>query len=158
MRRPLWMLLLAVVASLMLVGTTLARHVPVGLVIDSVTRGTLAEEVDFKLGGIEVETGGAVDVVVVEATFLKNGGSAGWHVHPGAVFVVIRSGTLSVWDEHCNKTTYSPGETFFEAGPRHSMLVKNQGTEDATVYATFVVPVGATPLSVPARHRCGVSG
>lgn len=158
MRRPLWMVMLAVVASLAIVGTTLARHAPGGLVVDSVTRGTLAEDVDFKLGDIEVETEGPVDVVVLEATFLKNGGSAGWHIHPGAVFVVIRSGTLSVWDEHCKMTTYSPGETFFEAGPRHPMLVKNEGTVDATVYGTFIVPVGATPLSVPARHRCGVSG
>ena len=150
------MLLLAVIASLTIVGTTLARHAPAGLIVDSVTRGTLAEEIDFKLRGIEVETDGPVDVVALEATFLKNGGSAGWHIHPGAVFVIVTSGTLSVWDAHCNKTTYSAGETFFEAGPRHPMLVKNEGTEDATVKGTFIVPVGATPLSEPSRHRCGI--
>jgi quercetin dioxygenase-like cupin family protein len=68
--------------------------------------------------------------------------AVGWHTHPGPVFVVIRSGTLSVWDEDCAKTTYAAGSVLFENGPGHSMLVKNESaTVDATLYATFVVPV-----------------
>jgi hypothetical protein len=52
-------------------------------------------------------------------------------------------------------TTYSPGDVFFEEGPNHSKLVKNESpTEDVTLYATFIVPVGAAPLTVPEPHLC----
>ena len=54
-------------------------------------------------------------------------------------------------------TTYSQGSAFFEAGPRHSMLVKNESaTVAATVYGTFLVPVGAAPLTVTTEHLCGI--
>jgi quercetin dioxygenase-like cupin family protein len=160
MRRPLWISLLAVVAALAIAGTVLANHAPGGVVINDIQRGTLATAVqshNLGQGGVNVKTRGPVDVVTAEITFLKGGGSAGWHTHPGPVFVVMRSGTLSVWDEHCVKTTYSQGSTFFEVGPRHSMLVKNESaTVDATLYATFIVPVGAAPLTVTTKHLCGI--
>jgi hypothetical protein len=39
------------------------------------------------------------------------------------------------------------------------MLVKNESaTVDATLYATFIVPVGATPLTITTEHRCGIAG
>jgi quercetin dioxygenase-like cupin family protein len=88
------------------------------------------------------KTRGPVDVVTAQVTFRMVAAAAGWHTHPGPVFVVIRSGTLSVWDEDCAKTTYAAGSVLFENGPGHSMLVKNESaTVDATLYATFVVPV-----------------
>lgn len=164
MKRPLWFSGLALVAWLAVAGTTLAVHAPlVGPVLNDIARGTLATRVDYDRGGIEVETKRPVDIVVQELTFAKAtattpGASAGWHSHPGPVFVVVRSGTLSAWDKHCVKKTYSKGQSFFEAGPRKSMLVKNESTtEDATVYATFIVPVGATPLRIGKTHRCGLT-
>ena len=162
MRKPLWMLLLALVASLAIAGSVVAVHAPGGVVITDIQRGTLAESVQsHNLGqsGVNIKTRGPVDVVTAEITFTAPGGSAGWHTHPGPVLVVMRSGTLSVWDEHCVRSTYSQGSTFFEVGPGHSMLVKNESaTVDATLYATFIVPVGAAPLTVTTEHRCGVDG
>ena len=162
MKRSWWILSLVLLASLAVVGTVLASHAPGGVTVTDIQRGTLAEGAKYNhlgLGDIKVQTKGPVDVVTAQVTFGKNGGSAGWHHHPGPVFVVIRSGTLSVWDEHCVKTTYSQGSAFFEAGPIHSMLVKNESTaSDATVYATFIVPVGATPLTVTDPHLCGIAG
>jgi quercetin dioxygenase-like cupin family protein len=162
MKKSLWVSLLAVVASLAIAGSVLAVHPPGGVVITDIQRGTLSETVqshNLGQGGVNVKTRGPVDVVTAEITFEKGGGSAGWHTHPGPVFVVMRSGTLSVWDEHCVKKTYSQGSTFFEIGPGHSMLVKNESTtEDATLYATFIVPVGAAPLTVTTEHRCGIDG
>ena len=78
--------------------------------------------------------------------------------HPGAVFVVVRTGTLTVWDEDCVMNEYSQGETFFEAGPDHPMLVKNVGATDVTLYVTYLVPEGtpATGLRIPQPDRCGV--
>ena len=51
------------------------------------------------------------------------------------------------------------GETFFEAGPKSSNLVKNEDPDtDAVVVATFFVPVGAAPLTIPTEHLCGIEG
>lgn len=159
MRRFRLWALAALMASLLVTepGVAEAEHVPLkGLVVTDIQRGTLAEGVKSHVGGIKVHTKGPVDVVTVEGTFPMGGGSAGWHTHPGPVFVVMRSGTLTVFDEHCNRQTYSAGAAFFEEGPKHSMLVRNESsTVDATFYATFIVPVGAAPLSVPRPHLCG---
>jgi quercetin dioxygenase-like cupin family protein len=152
--------LLALIASLAVAATALADHAPGGVIITDIQRGTLATAVQsHNLGqnGVNVKTRGPVDVATAEVTFEKGGGSAGWHTHPGPVFVVIRSGTLSVWDEDCMKTTYSAGSVLFETGPGHTLLVKNESeTDDATVYGTFIVPVGADPLTVTTEHLCGI--
>ncbi len=74
-------------------------------------------------------------------------------------FVVIQSGELSVWNEDCEKETYGVGETFFEYGPEMSMLVKNESASTpAVVIGTFIVPVGATPLTITTAHLCGLAG
>lgn len=171
MRRSVWVALLALVSSLALVGAVLAVHPPGGVFVTELARGTLTTAVqshNLGQGGVNIKTRGPVDVVTAQVRFAANGGSAGWHTHPGPVFVVMRTGTLSVWDEHCMKSTYSagppsspgspPGAVLFELGPRHSMLVKNEGPVDATLYATFVVPVGASPLTITTEHRCGIEG
>lgn len=159
MRRSLWGALLASFVLLVAGSSVAAYHAPGGLVVYSIARGTLTEEVSFDRHNLKLKTRGPVDVVTIEASFERNGGSAGWHTHPGAVFVVVRQGTLSVWDEDCVKTTYSAGQTFFEEGPGRSMLGTNESTDtDVLVYATFIVPVGAAPLTKPKRHRCGLEG
>lgn len=159
MRRLKLVGIIAIFASLLVTasGVADADHVPAGLVVTDVERGTIEKGVRSRVGGITVRTRGPADLVTVEGTFEKGGGSAGWHTHPGPVFVIVRSGTLTVWDENCKGRRYSKGDAFFEQGPDHSMLVKNESpTEDATFYATFIVPVGANPLAVPSPHRCGL--
>ena len=157
MRRSLWLVLLAVVASMSVAGTVFAAHAPGGVSAVLLARGTLAEEVNVHVGDIKIRTDDAVDVATLEVTFAKGGGSAGWHIHPGPVFVVVKSGEVSVWTEDCEKTVYGVGETFFEMGPEESMLVKNEDPDtDAVVVGTFIVPVGATPLTVPTKHLCRI--
>lgn len=163
MRRSIWVSLLALLTSLAVVGTVLAAHGSVGTSIaDGAAphqqRGTLAEKVKFNVGDIKVQTKGPIDVITQEVKFAATVGSAGWHSHPGAVFVVVRTGTLTVWDEDCVVNEYSQGETFFEAGPHHPMLVKNVGADDVTLYVTYLVPEGtpATGLRISQPDRCGV--
>lgn len=158
MKRSIW--ILAAVAALVLVaGSVLATHPPGGTSAQVLARGTLAEPVKVNVGDIKIQTKGAVDVATLQVTFAKGGGSAGWHIHPGPVFVVVQSGALSVWTEDCEKTVYEAGETFFEMGPEASMLVKNEDPDtDAVVVGTFVVPVGAAPLTITTEHRCGIAG
>jgi quercetin dioxygenase-like cupin family protein len=158
-RKLQWIAGMAAIASILVTSSVVANagHAPGGVVITDMQRGTLAEGVKSEVGGILVRTEEAVDVVTAEVTFEMGGGSAGWHSHPGPVFVVVKSGTLTVWDEDCTMKTYSQGDAFFEMGPKHSMLVKNESpSEDVTLYATFIVPVGAEPLTVPERHLCDI--
>jgi quercetin dioxygenase-like cupin family protein len=157
MRKALWLTLLGVAASLAVAGSALATHAPGGTTAVLLARGTLAEEVKVNVDDIKITTQDAVDVATLEVTFAKGGGSAGWHIHPGPVFVVIKSGEISVWNEDCEKTVYGVGETFFEMGPEASMLVKNEDPDtDAVVVGTFIVPVGAAPLTIPTEHLCGI--
>jgi len=158
MKRSVLLTLLALMASLAVVGTALATHLPANPnVTTAAVRGTLADNVKYNVGDIKVQTKGPVDVVVVDVTFGPSA-SAGWHSHPGPVFVVIKTGTLSVWMDDCVKHTYSPGQSFFEAGSVSNMLVKNENaTTAATVVATFIVPVGATPLRIGEPHLCGIT-
>ena len=164
MKRRWFVLLLALVGSSLFAGNALANHLPaVPNVTTLSARGTLADEVKYNLDGIKIQTKNPVDVATLEVTFAP-GASAGWHFHPGPVFVVIRPnepGTpvpvLSVWNEDCVKTTYSPGSVFFEAGRAASLLVKNESaTVTVRVYGTFIVPVGAAPLRTGSEHRCGI--
>jgi quercetin dioxygenase-like cupin family protein len=149
--------LLALVASFAFVGTVLATHLPTNHNITTVVaRGTIADTFKYNLGDIKVQTKGPVDIVIADVTFAALA-SAGWHSHPGPVFVVIKTGTLSVWDESCAKHTYGPGSSFFEPGPEASLLVKNESeTTEATVSATFIVPPGTTALRIGTAHLCGI--
>jgi quercetin dioxygenase-like cupin family protein len=156
-KRRWFVLLLAIFGSSLFAGNALANHLPaVPNVTTAIARGTLADKVWYNLDGIKIQTKQKVDVATLEVTFAP-GASAGWHFHPGPVFVVIREGTLSVWDEDCVKNEYSPGEVFFEAGRAASLLVKNESTTTTVrVYGTFIVPFGATPLRTGSDHLCGI--
>ena len=160
MRRSLWLALpLGIAASLAVAGSSFATHAPGGTTAMVLARGTLAEKVKVNVGGVKIQTKRPVDVATLQVTFAKGGGSAGWHTHPGPVFVVIKSGEISVWNENCEKTVYGPGEVFFEEGPKASNLVKNEDPDtDAVVVGTFIVPVGAAPLTITTEHRCGIEG
>ena len=159
MRRSLWLTLLGVAVLLAVTGSALAHHAPGGLTVVVLARGTLAEKVKVNVGDVKIKTKDAVEVVTLQATFASGGGSAGWHVHPGPGFVVVKSGEISVWNEDCEKTIYRAGETFFEAGPKSSNLVKNEDPDtDAVVVGTFFVPVGAVPMTIPTEHLCGIEG
>jgi quercetin dioxygenase-like cupin family protein len=155
----LWFALPAVALSIAVAGSVFASHAPGGVTAVPLARGTLSEQVKVNLGDIKIQTKGPVDVATLQVTFAKGGGSAGWHIHPGPVFVVIQSGALSVWTEDCEKTVYGVGSTFFEMGPEASMLVKNESADtDAVVIGTFIVPPGATPLTITTAHLCGIEG
>jgi quercetin dioxygenase-like cupin family protein len=148
---------LAVFASFAVVGTVFATHLPTNHNVTTIlAKGTLAGPVKYNLGDTKVQTKGSVDVVQVDVVFGALA-SAGWHNHPGPVFVVVQSGTISVWDEACVKHQYSAGQSFFEPGPTSSLLVKNESTTtDVHIYATFIVPVGTTVLRTGTEHLCGI--
>ena len=157
MRRSWFVTLLAIVATFAVAGSVLATHTPSPTnTTTSIARGTLHDEIKYNRDGIKVQTKEAVQVSTAEVTFVA-GASAGWHSHPGPVFVVVREGTLTVWDETCTRRTYTTGDSFFEAGPDHPLLVKNETSSVARVYATFIAPVGTGPLRIGTEHLCGIA-
>jgi quercetin dioxygenase-like cupin family protein len=158
MRRPLWMTLVALAAVFAVVGTVLATHPSSGQTTVVLTRSTLTEKVNYNLGDMRIKTKAPQDIVVAQVTFVP-GGSSGWHTHPGPVFVAVKGpGTLTVYHEDCTSVIRGPGTAFFEAASEHSLLVRNESTEDAVVYATFIIPpeTPSTGLRIPAPDRCGL--
>jgi hypothetical protein len=90
------------------------------------------------------------------------GGSEGWHSHPGVVMVAVKSGTLTIYDTDCSKTTVTAGNAFVMMGPMHVRLVRNEGVVPVEISGTYVFP-GGTPTSgyridQPAPTRCADLG
>ena len=132
-------------ALALFVGTALAA--PPSPSISFVARGTLGP-LDAANQGVEVERGGSADHAVVGLTF-SPGSSTGWHRHPGVVLVTVASGRIQHIDTDCEREIFHAGESFFEEGDVH--LARNPGTEDAVVYATWVIPTKtpADGLTIP---------
>jgi quercetin dioxygenase-like cupin family protein len=103
-------------------------------------RSTLSESVDMNQNRIKFQTKDPTDLVTQQVTF-PPGAYSGWHHHPGVILVLVKSGTVTVWDENCQKTAYSAGQVFIEGGTE-PMMVSNEGSETAVDVATQVAPAG----------------
>ena len=85
--------------------------------------------------------GSACDVVQQKIAY-PAGSSSGWHSHPGMVFGVVTSGSVTAYSPDCAKQTYSAGQTFVEMGPTSIRNVKNESSAPAEVLATLIVSAG----------------
>ena len=77
------------------------------------------------------------------------GSSAGWHYHPGLVFVTVTSGSLALvarTKSGCPSTTYHAGQTFIE---KPGQVVNVTNTNGGT--STSVVTIIGIPLGQPTR-------
>jgi len=73
------------------------------------------------------------------------GAETGWHIHPGPVVVVVKSGAITETHSNGCTTLHPTGSVFFEsAGEVHNATNRTNGV--AEVYATFMSPAGAQPL------------
>jgi quercetin dioxygenase-like cupin family protein len=104
------------------------------------------------------------DVAVQQVT-IAPGGSTGWHSHPGPAVVIVKSGSLTLYDaddRRCKGTTYtvepgSPvGKVFIDEGRGHVHLGRNEGTTNTELYVTYLdMPVGAEPrIDAPDPGNC----
>ena len=97
------------------------------------------------------------DVVVAQAT-VPPGASFGWHYHRAAVVVVVKSGTLTLYDSAdrtCTPQRYSAGHGFTER-PHHVHLARNEGREPAVVFVTYLgLKHGVNPdVPAPSPGNC----
>ena len=87
---------------------------------------------------------GATDVLQADLIF-PNGTTTGWHIHPGPVVVVIKSGALTEIHSNGCMTVHNAGSAFFE-DPDEVHNVINQSGVVTEVLATFLSPAGTPPL------------
>src|SRR5260370_24591097 len=84
----------------------------------------------------------------------RPGAETGWHIHPGPVAVVVKSGAITETHSNGCTTLHPTGSVFFEsAGEVHNATNRTNGV--AEVYATFISPTRAHPL-IPVPNPGGV--
>src|SRR5437763_4175546 len=119
-----------------LCATTMFAITAYALTQEPLAQGTIASS--------ELFHGPAV-VTVVKIT-LQPGDVVPWHYHPGKVYVVVQSGTITE-DSGCGGSeVITAGQAFEEPIPRVHQ-VRNTGTEPAVLFATLIVPQGQ-PLTI----------
>jgi quercetin dioxygenase-like cupin family protein len=129
---------LAGLITAMTLGTSGATP-PVGLTNIGLARGTNMSD-----GTIPLKAGS--DVAVAQIT-VGQGGSSGWHSHPGGAIVVVQQGSITVYrsvGSECQSTTYTAGQAFIER-PGEVNQVINASADPYVLYVTFPrVPQGAS--------------
>jgi quercetin dioxygenase-like cupin family protein len=103
-----------------------------------------------------IDTKGATDVHILENRIVP-GGTFGWHSHPGPSIVVVKSGALTLYsgdDPTCTPHVVAAGSGFVDdGGDVH--VVRNEGSVDAVVYVTSLVPHGAARrIDEPSPGNC----
>lgn len=98
---------------------------------------------------------GAAKVSVRELT-IKPGEELPLHYHPGHVFIVVKSGTLTVEDGCGGEKKLTPGQGLEEMNGRVHRG-KNVDATDVVVYDIFITaPDKPTTVTIPANERrCG---
>jgi quercetin dioxygenase-like cupin family protein len=138
--------LIALVVAVAMLATGAAIATPgSGVTFASIlARGTLADH--FKITLRDSSTPG--DVVVQQITIAPTG-YTGWHTHPGPAVVIVKSGSLTLYDgddRSCTGTTYSAGQVFVDPGYGHVHFGRNEGATPTELVVTYLdVPVGAAP-------------
>ncbi len=104
----------------------------------------LARGTDTSVGTIPLQVG--ADVAMAQIT-VDPGGSSGWHSHPGGAIVVVKTGTLTVYQSvgnQCGVTTYGAGQAFIgRAGEVDEVF--NTGAVPYVLFVTFPrVPQGVS--------------
>lgn len=93
---------------------------------------------------INMHVNGPSDTLEALLVF-QPGAETGWHIHPGPVVVVVKSGALTETHSNGCTTVHPTGSVFFEsAGEVHNATNRTNGV--AEVFATFISPAGAQPL------------
>ena len=118
---------------------------PAGVTTEILGRGTTLAGFKIHVDGIKVESKNAAGFTVAHMTFAP-GGTTGWHVHPGPVLVIVKTGSLTKYSAgDCTAQTYGAGQAFVENGPTDENLVRNDGSVPAETIMTFITP-SDTPI------------
>ena len=146
----LWVLLVVLAAVGVYAGTVLATP-PSGQSTTTVARASF-DPLDLR-GSVphvwkaKIKTRGTSDLYVIDNTFAANGGTSGWHSHPGPSLVFVVSGTVTNYmthGHHCMQNDYTAGQGFVDEGGDSAHMLKNNGAVAARTIAVQFLPLGAT--------------
>lgn len=95
--------------------------------------------------------------VSTQTIVFQPGGQSGWHSHPGPVFISVKEGTMTFYDENCNSTVRMAGQGFLDTGISPH-LARNETASPATNVVTYFTPPTAPALRIdqPAPVDCGM--
>jgi quercetin dioxygenase-like cupin family protein len=118
-----------------------------GLASDQLGKGSL-DFSDF--------IGGPSDLLTLKLTF-QPGTVIPWHIHPGPVWGIVNSGTLTAhYDESGCKADFPAGGALYV--PRGTIHEEhNDGADLLEVISTFILPAGSAvrlPANAPSRVVC----
>jgi quercetin dioxygenase-like cupin family protein len=104
----------------------------------------------------EIETKEASDLHITEVT-IQPGGNGGWHSHPGPSFIIVKSGTTTLYegdDPTCTPHVFPTGSGLFEpAGDVH--INRNEGSEPLVLVVVQLVATGAPRrIDEPSPGNC----
>lgn len=92
---------------------------------------------------IDLKTKDNTDLLVTNLV-VAAGGHSGWHSHPGPVLVIVKTGTMTLYDGNdptCTGTPHPAGTVFIEEGGRVH-IARNEGAVEATMTASSFLPAG----------------
>jgi hypothetical protein len=92
----------------------------------------------------EVEVKPDLDVAVQTILFQPDAQS-GWHRHPGPVFILVKTGTMTFYesdDLQCNPIIRSAGQGFLDTG-EHAHIARNESGAMAENVVVYMAPPGA---------------
>jgi quercetin dioxygenase-like cupin family protein len=95
--------------------------------------------------------------MILDSITIAPGGSFGWHTHGAPVAVVVKTGTLTVFDPSvggCKPFTVSKGKAFVEPAG-HVHLARNETKTPVTVYAMYLGLPKAQAANAPADEPDG---
>ena len=142
MRRTILLVVLGVSTLAVVVGGAALATPPKDATTTVLTRATFGTFA-HQNSGVKVKSKpGEADVAIAKQV-IEPGGVSGWHHHPAVSFFLVKSGSVTAYDEECKKTVYKAGKGFIESSA-HPGLVRNQGKVDAVIYATHIVPTKTT--------------
>lgn len=122
--------------------------------------GPIATKGKIGAWSASMKTSGPTDIHVLQNT-IKPGGSFGWHSHPGPSFVIVRSGTATVYfgaDPTCTPHRFRAGSGFVDRG-LDVHLVRNEGPVDLVTVVVSFVPRGDTRrIDEPDPGNCPFKG
>lgn len=96
----------------------------------------------------KADTDLGVDVLTVQPA-----GYSGWHSHAGPIYVTVKAGSVTWYNDACGARTFNVGDTYVE--PAHSVhLVRNEGEVVATLVAVAPRPRGAPGRLDAAEPEC----
>jgi quercetin dioxygenase-like cupin family protein len=127
-------------------------------------RGSFADATDVKFrtriaGKMRVMNVKNSDDVIVQHVTIAPGAHTGWHSHHGPVVVVVKTGTMTLYqgdDPSCMPHVYAEGDVFIDPGQGNVHNARNEGAVGVELLATyFDVPPGAGPaIAHPNPGHC----